>query len=174
MNDILNPYQTLSITSFGPSTIDQKKINTFAIKATNCVDDIEGAQYTSKHSKYLQKPQFLQSDVLGSTSKTLIRERNVRDNSLYIDDIDGTRHTIKDRMMRTSRHVDPLNPTYPLPSFNQDIPLTTRFLKDPQAHDDIEGSNVKPKKVFSVRDTLSVADIEGAQADWRPRHTYDI
>lgn len=172
MDEVFNAYQTMSITSLGHSTIDQNQSNPFTTaKRTNFLDDIEGAKPKSKSKQFTNKSPFLQSDVPGSTSKQLIRDRNVRDNSLYIDDIDGTRHTIKDRMMRTSRHVDPLMPAYPLPSFATDSHVVPRFLKDPQRHDDIEGSSVKPKKVFAVRDTMSVGDIEGAQADWRPAHT---
>lgn len=173
MDETFNNYQTMSITSLGPITLDQGQTNPFAAaKSTNFLDDIEGARTKSKHNQFTNKKPFLQSDVQGSTSKQLIRARNCRDNSLYIDDIDGTRHTIKDRMMRTNRHIDPLMPAYPLPSYAADSHVVPRFIKDPQRHDDIEGSSVKPTKVFAVKDTMSVSDIEGAQADWRPVHTW--
>ncbi len=171
MNEIMNPYQTMSITSVGPSTISENKQRTFAVKSTNDISDIDGARSGPKYTQYTNKAPFLQSDILGSTSKQLIRERNTRDNSLYIDDIDGTRHQVKDRMMRTTRHVDPLMPVYDLPSFAPDVNVKTRFIKDPQTHSDIEGSNVRLKQVFATRDTMSVRDIEGAQANWRPVHT---
>ncbi len=166
-----DPYVTMSIASFGPSTLQNGRLpSKYAVKCTNLVSDIDGAQSTKKCDKFLNKTPFLQSDVHGSVSKTLSRGRNVQDNTLYIDDIEGSRHTIKDRMMRTNRHVDPLKPDYCLPTSAQDEIPSLRFIKDPQHHKDIDGSCVKQKLIFSTRDTMNVGDIEGAQANWKPYH----
>ena len=68
------------------------------------MSDIEGAQ--PKRDKILVKPNFNDNrDIEGSTSKTLHRTVNYRDNTLYVDDIDGARHFIKDRMLTTKRVV---------------------------------------------------------------------
>jgi hypothetical protein len=165
-------YTTMSIASLGASTLpDQKpKEKRFAIKNTNDISDIEGARCEPKANKYSNKPAFLQSDVPGSTSKALTHSRNVRDLQLYIDDIDGTRHSIKDRMMRTTRHVNPLLPEYPLPSFIPVEPVEPKFMRDSMNIDDIDGTRSKPPKLYTMRDTISCNDIVGAQANFRARH----
>lgn len=85
----------MSITSYGPSTLPKegnKLLARFQEKKTNDVSDIEGARSQSKYKHYFtDKPAFLPSDVEGSTSKPLTHSRNTRDNTLYIDDIEGTR-----------------------------------------------------------------------------------
>jgi hypothetical protein len=156
-------YVTMSIASLGESTLPRTASKPFQEKKTNDISDISGAKSGPKYQHFFNKPQFLQSDVHGSTSKALSWERNVRDNSLYIDDIEGTRHSIKDRMMRTGRHVDPLVPTYPLPSYVPAEDPVVKFIKDPQDHSDIEGSYTKKKVYFATRDTLRVDDIDGAR-----------
>jgi hypothetical protein len=156
-------YVTMSIASLGESTLPRQDHKVFQEKKTNDISDIDGARSGPKYQHFFNKPQFLQSDVQGSTSKALSWGRNVRDNSLYIDDIDGTRHSIKDRMMRTGRHVDPLVPRYSLPSYVPAEDPPTKFIKDPLDHSDIEGSHSKPKKEFAPRDTMKVDDIAGAR-----------
>ena len=161
-------YVTMSIASLGESTLPRRDSRPFQEKKINDISDIDGARSGPKYQHYFNKPQFLQSDVQGSTSKSLSWSRNVRDNSLYIDDIDGTRHSIKDRMMRTSRHVDPLVPAYPLPSYVPAEDPPTKFIKDPLDHSDIDGSYSKPKKQFAPRDTMKIDDIAGT----RPKRGY--
>lgn len=156
-------YFTLSIASLGDATLPKVDPKPFFEKKINDISDIAGAHSGPKYQHFYNKPQFLQSDVHGSTSKALSWSRNVRDNSLYIDDIDGTRHSIKDRMMRTGRHVDPLEPSYPLPSYVPAEYPVPKFVKDPQNHSDIDGSFAKPKKYFSTRDTMRVDDIAGSK-----------
>lgn len=161
----LNPdhYVTMSIASLGEPTLPRPEPRPFQEKKINDISDISGAKSGPKYQHFFNKPQFLQSDVQGSTSKALSWGRNVRDNSLYIDDIDGTRHSIKDRMMRTGRHVDPLAPSYPLPSYVPAENPPTKFIKDPQDHSDIEGSYSKTKKYFATRDTMRIDDIAGTK-----------
>lgn len=158
-----NQYVTLSIASLGEATLPKPEPKPFFEKKINDISDISGAQPGPKYQHFFNKPQFLQSDVHGSTSKALSWGRNVRDNSLYIDDIDGTRHSIKDRMMRTGRHVDPLEPSYPLPSYVPAEYPAMKFIKDPLDHSDIDGSYTKQKKYFATRDTLKVDDIDGSR-----------
>lgn len=162
----------MSITSFGASVLDNQKEpeKRFAIKKTNDVSDIEGASSHSRYAKFYGKPQFQQSDVPGSTSKALTHSRNCRDLQLYLDDIEGTRHAIKDRMMRTQRHVNPLVPEYPLPTYLPVEHVEPKFIRDTLYVQDIDGAQVKVKREFETRDIMGVSDIVGAQACFRPRH----
>lgn len=162
-----DPYLTMSITSPGPATLPAHEKKVYAPRSTNDISDIDGARPQPKYKVYANKPQFLNGDIPGATSKQLIRGRNVRDNSLYIDDIDGTRRTIKDRMMRTNRHVDPLQPNYPLPTFVPTEPVTVPFKRDPLNISDIEGTKPKPKQEFAPKDTMFISDIEGARPGLR-------
>jgi hypothetical protein len=162
-------YVSMSIASLGDCTLPRQNNKPFQEKKINDVSDIDGARSGPKYQHFFNKPQFLQSDVQGSTSKPLSWARNVRDNSLYIDDIDGTRHSIKDRMMRTGRHVDPLAPSYPLPSFVPAEDPVPKFIKDSMEISDIDGTKPKFKKTFAPRDTMNIADIDGA----RPKKGYD-
>ena len=166
-------YVTMSVTSAGPATLpDQKRPpRPFAIKQTNNVSDIDGTMSTIPYAdRYSNKLQSNSADIAGSVSRPLTHSRNVRDMSLYIDDIDGTRHSIKDRMMRTKRHVNPLVPEYDLPTFVPARIPEFPFLRDSLNNDDVEGSTTKPLQKFQVRDNISTADIMGAQACWRPLH----
>lgn len=163
MTDHADHYVTMSIASLGESTLPRNTAKPFQEKKINDISDIEGARSGPKYQHFYNKPQFLQSDVPGSTSKALSWSRNVRDNSLYIDDIEGTRHSIKDRMMRTNRHVNPLVPQYPLPSYVPAEDPPVKFIKDPLDHSDIDGSFPKPKKVFAPRDTMNIDDIQGSK-----------
>lgn len=123
--------------------------------------------------RFSNKPAMNSSDIAGSISRPLTHSRNVRDMSLYIDDIDGTRHSIKDRMMRTKRHVNPLVPEYELPTFVPARVPEAPFLRDSMNNVEVEGSTTKPLQKFQMRDTISTNDIVGAQACWRPPHRYD-
>ena len=165
-------FTTMSITSFGPSTLDNQKnaVTRFEVKKINNVSDIDGAQTISKFEKFANKPPFLQTDVFGSTSKPLTHDRNTRDNQLYIDDIPGTRYMLKDRMLMSQRRVDPLNPDYKLPAFVAADPEVPKFNRHELFHGDIDKSHSKPLYKSSMRDTYNIGDIEGASANWRPTH----
>jgi hypothetical protein len=157
-------YLTMSITSPGPATLPPVEKRYIPTKMTNDVSDIEGARSQPKYKVYLNKPQFLNSDIPGSTSKQLIHGKNTRDNNLYIDDIEGTRRTIKDRMMRTNRHVNPLEPNYPLPSFIPVEPVIPPFRRDVMDTSDIDGTKAMPERAFTgpPKDTMNISDIAGA------------
>lgn len=165
-------YLTLSITSPGPATLPQHEKRQMAPRDPCNITDIEGAAAQPKYKLYTNKPIFLNSDIPGAQPKQLIRGRNVRDNSLYIDDIDGTRRTIKDRMMRTNRHVNPLEPDYPMPKFVPTEPIEVPFKRDPLNISDIEGTKPKPKKEFAPKSTMDITDIDGARPGLR--ETYVI
>lgn len=173
-SELFNPYQTISITSFGSATLpDQKRpVIQYATRDVNSVADIDGAQSTKYGNRYTNRPQFLNSEISGATSKPLTHARNVEDKQLCLDDIEGTRHSIKDRMMRTKRHVNPLVPDYNLPKFYNTTVPETRFMRDSLDITDIEGTRPKPAKtnLFKIRDTMTTTDIVGAQAGWKPLH----
>lgn len=157
-------YQTMSITTPGPSTLPKGERRSFQKRDLNDCTDIDGAQSKYKTVQYTNKPQFLQSDVPGSQPKQLCRARNTQDNTLFIDDIDGTRPAVKDRMMLTKRHVDPLQPNYSLPAYVPVEPPAPKFIKDPMEVRDIEGTRPKPQKVYETRDILKVDDVAGARS----------
>ena len=173
-SESFNPYQTMSITSFGTATLpDQKRpVIQYATRSINSVADIDGAQSTKFGDRYTNKPQFLNAEISGATSKPLTHARNVEDKQLYLDDIEGTRHSIKDRMMRTKRHVNPLVPDYNLPNFHVTSIPETKFVRDTLDITDIDGTKPRPAKtnLFKVRDTMNTTDIVGAQAGWKPLH----
>ena len=173
-SDSFNPYQTMSITSFGSATLpDQKKpVIQYSTRDINSVADIDGAQSTKYGNRYTNKPQFLNSEISGATSKPLTHARNVEDKQLFLDDIEGTRHSIKDRMMRTKRHVNPLIPDYDLPQFHVTSVPESKFNRDTMNISDIEGTKPRPAKtnLFKVRDTMNTSDIVGSQAGWKPLH----
>mmetsp|Transcript_7266 Transcript_7266/g.15895 ORF Transcript_7266/g.15895 Transcript_7266/m.15895 type:complete len:487 (-) Transcript_7266:227-1687(-) len=156
-------YVTMSIASLGESTLPRGERFMPALKDNLRVDDIDGARSGPKYKAFHNKPQFLQSDVPGATSKDLSWTRNVPDNCLRIDDIDGTRRAIKDRMMRTGRHVNPLQPNYPLPSYVAAEDPAPRFLRDAQDISDIEGCRPRVKNLPAPRDNLRVDDIDGTR-----------
>ena len=163
-------YVSMSITSAGSSTLPDQKPHrpVYATRDINRCNDIEGATSSVPYaSKYTNKPDNM-PDVDGSVSKSQTHTRNVPDLSLHIDDIDGTRHSIKDRMMRTKRHVNPLVPTYELPKYIPSSIPETKFIRNNLDTADIDGSQPKPAKVFEPRDTMTTRDIEGAQACYRP------
>jgi hypothetical protein len=171
MNDVMN-WSTTSITSFGPPTLDnaKRKPIELATRDINSVKDIDGASSNFKYNKYTNKPSLYDtSDVEGSKPRSMQRVRNVMDKSLYVDDIDGARTFIKDKMLRTGRHVDPLQPSYDLPSFMSFDHRPQNFLRNTLDVSDVDGAQPKIPKKFAPRDSMP-NDIEGAQACWRPRH----
>lgn len=162
---------SMSITSFGPSTLP-KSSSQQAMRPTNSTSDIEGAtRTTSQYERYANKPSFLQSDIFGSTSKPLVHTRNTRDNCLYIDDIEGARARVTDKMIVTKRHVNPLQPEYDLPAFEVMKPYEPKFLRHTMDFSDIEGTRSTPLLKYAPRDSVNrVDDIMGAQTNYKSRH----
>lgn len=171
MSDSADIYATMNCTAdFRTSTLPKKvdRISLIATRPINNVSDIDGAQM--KQKRELIKPDFTCNlDIEGSTSKLLHHSKNCRDNTLYVDDIDGARHFIKDRMLTTKRHTDPVNPKYNLPSFSNPVPYEPKFVNDSYNVSDIEGAQPKIPREYVPRETFK-NDIIGAQANWRPRH----
>lgn len=164
-------YFSMSITSFGPCTLPQKKPVEIQTRQVNQTADVEGAtQPPSRYERFGNRPEFSQSDVLGSTSKPLIRGRNCRDNALFIDDIPGARPKVLNKFVFTNRCINPLEPEYKLPSFEAHEPYEPKFIRDTMNISDIDGTKTKPLHKYETRDLYHVDDIVGAQPNWRPRH----
>ena len=161
---------SMSICSLGPSTLPRSS-SSRTFKATNVASEYQvGAQNATHHESFFSNPSFLQPDIIGSTSKPLTRTRNTRDNSLYIDDIDGARPRVTNRILVTKRRVNPLQPEYNLPSFEIMKPYEPRFIRHTMDFTDIEGTQSKPLLRCAPRDsTNKVDDILGAQANWRSK-----
>jgi len=165
-------YTTMSISSFGPSTLSEEK-RSFA-REKNPVDysDVEGSKTTDRYGRYLNRPNlFDTSDVKGSNSMTLHKARNGPcDNTLRVNDIDGARAKIRDKFLHTKRHIDPMCPEYDLPKYSPPPPYEPKFVKDPLNSSDIEGAKSKSLTKYDVRPINKTDDIDGAQTSWRPRH----
>jgi len=175
MQDGDERYYSMSITSFGPSTLPQRDKPALETRKINDTADIEGAtRTTTLYERYGNKPAFQQTDVAGSAPKALTHARNCRDNSLYVDDIEGTRAKALDKMATTRRRVNPLEPEYPLPSYIPVEPHEPKFLRHTMDITDIDGTATQPLKrqIYAPRDSYRVDDIVGAQPNWKPRHEY--
>lgn len=170
----LDMYTTTNIMSFGSPVLENGGKNPpryFETRETNKTRDIDGAVPDVKYGKYVNKPNLFEpSDIDGAKPKRIEKTRNVPDNSLYVDDIDGARTFIKDKMLRTGRHVNPLVPVYSLPSYQTYSHEHPKFLRNTLDVSDIDGAAPKIPRKFEPRVTMQADDIEGAQANWRPRH----
>lgn len=162
-------YTSLSVATLGPATLP--KSSTELKDLSHCYST---ETFNSSHSKksLFNKPDFHStSDIEGAAPKQT-KNPNYQSKVLVIDDIEGTRARVRDRMHLTSRSVNPLNPEYKLPSFVEPEPYVPKFLRDTMEIDDIEGTRTKQKLALKERQTMNVNDIDGAQACWRPRHAY--
>ena len=158
----------MSIASFGECK-EAKRV--WATKETNRTSDVDGAQPAI--TTVWNKPDLWDnSDVDGAKPMKMHRERNVPNKSLRVDDIDGAQAKIRDRMLLTQRNVNPMEPNYKLPTAHAAAPVEPRFLRDTLNIDDIEKARPSVPRVYDIRDPISVQDIVGAQANWRPRHEY--
>ena len=152
--------------SFGEPTIPKPSSRFYASKETNQLDDIAGSRSKKLYSSPMRENAWQRDDITGTKSLTLSWERtNVPDRSLMIDDIVGARPKKRSGILTTKRHVDPLQPSYSLPSCRLDPPLV------PKAHPDKEEIVTKlTKRVYSTKPTNNVDDIAGAKPGWRPTH----
>jgi hypothetical protein len=159
----------MSIASFGESTLPKETKRVWATKETNKTSDVDGAQPSI--TPVWKKPDLWDnSDVSGAQSMKLHRSRNVENTSLKVDDIDGAQAKIRDKMLLTKRSINPMEPNYKLPSCTPAAHEEPRFLRNTLNIDDIEKARPTIPRVYDMRDPISVHDIVGAQANWRPRH----
>ena len=116
--------------------------------------DIEGASprsnciFTNKIDYTLKK-----EDIEKSSPKQIIPEKTHRPNfNLSNKDIEGTEPR-GHHCFNTSRHIDPLNPQYPLPSCPDKYPLPVpMFLRNTLDIRDIPGATAKKNLVYNESD----------------------
>lgn len=161
----------MSVTSLGPATLEKPKP-----KFPNGIQrpmDIEQEPNFAKTFTEFRSTFNSTADINGASPKrNLSHSRNCFHTLLVVDDIPGTRPKEKSKMLQTGRHVDPLKPSYSLPSFKVNEVETPSFLRDSMSVADIDGAQTKRRQLSSSRETMSTTDIVGAQACWRPRHRY--
>lgn len=158
----------MSLMTLGPSTLPQDTRVTYLKNYSN--ESSGDFNFPRTHTRSSHSVTSV-ADIFGaSSSKPIIRSNP--SNPLNVDDIEGAKARVRDKFHMTNRHINPLIPEYPLPSYKTSDPYENRFIKDSMAIDDIAGTRTKRSKNTSlVRDVLNVDDIEGASACWRPRHT---
>lgn len=160
---VQSPYETMSIGSKGgsPVLIDQKRAKRpYAIKNTNQVRDIEGTYSFNKYDQWGVKDL-----VKVVPARRDVTTRNAPDTQLMLDDIPGTRFLARSGMERTTRHLSPLNPAYPLPSFVLPLPqVDRRPIRDVLQTSDIAGAQSSSYDLqrLKTRDVLCIHDIPGA------------
>ena len=156
-----NPWQTMSL-----RTVPEKKYTVRKqLNTTNDISDIAGAK-PAQRIRAVQKPDFHNpSDIRGTRPATLIPKRVNRPilaNTTI--DIEGAQ-AVKKRP--SNRVVDPLNPTYQLPSFRAKPPTPAKFTGDRMDVSDIVGTKPRAPKKASGRDMNDIHDIEGSSTDFR-------
>ena len=121
---------------------------------------------------YLNRPDHASSgDIRGAQPKKLHRAFGNKPCRIYNNnDIEGS--STKESFI-TSRRTNPLNPEYDLPSFTKAIVPPVKFMGDRFDVSDIDGARPREPRVVlgsgKIRDSMDASDIEGAQADWKPR-----
>jgi len=163
---MLSQYETMSIAASGNPCLETATKKSFQSRITNYIDDIDGSRNKNKYEKFYKDAiQYSTPEI--EDHNPLRREshrKTVRD-ALFIDDIDGTRRRVKDRMIETKRCTNPLEPVYKLPEVEIRIHTPPRFLRDSTRLDDIEGSSSAPlyNNRRTQRDPLKISDIEGSK-----------
>jgi hypothetical protein len=104
--------------------------------------------------------------VLGAAPQASYAKRFAnKPDSFCVHDIEGARP--RTNMFRTSRVVNPLEPDYPLPSFEEAPFEVPRFIRDSFNVGDIEGTAPRQPPQLQMRNSHCVADIEGTHSSWR-------
>lgn len=163
-------YVSMSIASVGASTLPRQATRPFAVKETNATSDVDGAQPSK--TKVWNKPDLWNNDDISGAKPMLLHRsrKSGENNSMRVDDIDGAQARIRDKMLLTKRHVDPMAPEYKLPYCKMEQAHVPKFVRDHITVSDIDKACPAPPKNYATRDPISVHDIVGAQACWRPRH----
>jgi len=160
----------MNITTSGPCTVETANRLVTKTRATNRTDDIDGAKPFLRYTQFTNKPDSFQiGDIDGTKSRRLHQDMNKPDRTLDITDIEGTKGR-PSRFLSTKRRVDPLVPTYTLPSFRKAPAPEQPHYSDTMKVEDIAGTHSKPLYPFPQRINHKVDDIEGAQSGWKPRY----
>eukprot|EP00750_Incisomonas_marina_P021436 INCI44.1.p1 GENE.INCI44.1~~INCI44.1.p1 ORF type:complete len:528 (-),score=88.21 INCI44.1:166-1749(-) len=161
-NDDYNPWQTMSLNTVPEARFSTRK----QLVKTNDISDIAGSK-PARRIRAINKPNFHDtSDIRGSRPAQLIPKQVNKPNFVNnTADIDGAQ-AIKPR--KSNRVVDPLNPTYNLPSFKAKPPTPMKFYGDRQMDiSDIAGTKPRRPKRASGRDINDTRDIEGSTSDYK-------
>ena len=159
-------YTTMSVATLGSSTIEEGPKKQYVHSPSKVFNE------EKRPKSYFNKPDFFSTaDISGAQPKRTHQRKELSD-PLRVSDIDGASGQIKDRFLHTKRRVDPLQPTYQLPSCKVVPPEDPKFLRDNLNVDDIPGTRSTTKIVYQPRDNLKLDDIEGSSAGWKPRHRY--
>jgi hypothetical protein len=104
--------------------------------------------------------------VLGAAPQVSYAKRFAnKPDSFCVHDIEGARP--RTNHFRTSRVVNPLEPDYTLPSFEEAPFEVPRFIRDSFNVGDIEGTAPRQPPQLQTRNSYCVADIEGTNSSWR-------
>ena len=166
--DTFGMYSTMSIASLGPATFPLPKRH---IRSTPSLDSFSfGTDYMTKRSSP-QKPDFLMdiSDIPGTRSKTLHHQRQGYTPEIFAGYNRRSDLICPNYMLKTRRHVNPLEPDYPLPSYEPAAPAEAKFIRDSFDVSDIDGAKPRPLRPRAVRNPLNIDDIDGARTLPRPR-----
>eukprot|EP01012_Entosiphon_sulcatum_P041363 TRINITY_DN55208_c0_g1_i1.p1 TRINITY_DN55208_c0_g1~~TRINITY_DN55208_c0_g1_i1.p1 ORF type:complete len:384 (-),score=63.85 TRINITY_DN55208_c0_g1_i1:247-1398(-) len=135
------------------------------------VDDIAGAQVGTTGPlltmKYVRnKPNlFDNADIPGSSPTKLIPAEVRKYNRFNTTNADIELSSPNTTTFRTSRRIDPNNPSYALPSVEV-RPVTPPPLRaDPLRTDDIAGTSSRPLHRSPTRSIMDYSDIPGSTAD---------
>ena len=139
-------------------------------RQTNRLDDIAKAQPRRFSEMYTHNMPDLHNvdDIPGARPGVLHASLNKPSLGYTNADIPGSQ--AKPYTFKTSRCVDPNDPSYSLASVEVKPPTPPRFLRDQIDVSDIDGAAPGIAKNFAPRDNMTTMDIPGAQAGWIPRH----
>lgn len=135
---------------------------------TNKIDDIVGAK-PRQRIRNIQKPDYHHCKDIAGTSPTRLVPKSVNKVSTLnmTSDIEGAQSS--SHSFRTTRNVDPMNPTYKLPVAKPAPAAKVKFHGDRQMDiADIKGTSTTKPKGF-LRHSNRTDDIEGASVGWRRR-----
>ncbi|CAD8177716.1 unnamed protein product [Paramecium pentaurelia] len=134
-------------------------------QSTMSIEGIDGAAPKLKPYQYINKEQFCNrdDDIPGTKSRPLIRYTNRSDNQLMIDDIKGTRPQIC-KFQTNRQPIDPLEPIYKIPSYEQAEPYNPKFIRDSYNVTDIEGTQPSIINPRLKKQPIPLPEIEGSHS----------
>jgi hypothetical protein len=127
-------------------------------------DDIDGAR--AKTSPFKTRDHALNiSDIEGTHATPMFNPNSTPIDVMKVRDIDGSTPRICRNLPHSSRHTNPLNPEYQLPTKEEVPPPEIPFIYDGINFDDIPGVHPKSYKTDKPpRDIMKTSDIPGASA----------
>jgi len=165
-DDSYDPWQTMSLRNYE----DKPPVYRKQLIKTNDISDIIGAKPSSKIRKINKQDYHHTHDIKGTSPSRLIpKDVNKVIYTNKTDDIEGAQPA--SNAFITNRAVDPMNPTYKLPSYRQTEPAHIKFLGDRKSNiSDISGtSSTRRIKASNGRQTNSLAGIDGAASNWKQK-----